>query len=159
MYFSVFQSSEYNSDEDITNKDNDNDNICIICWFPENINDKIYLLSEIRHITLYCECNPKLHKNCLNNWLITTHSCPICRKKLIINFNLDNRYMILNVKIFIGRFIQVLFKIYFFILAMHLFIIFINIILSEAKLAKQIEENATKTENETDTEFIYKYYY
>jgi hypothetical protein len=120
MYFSVFQSSEYNSDEDSiiikTNNIEESDN-CIICWSPEC---PLLLLSEIPNITLNCECNPTIHQKCLNSWLITTCSCPICRKHIIVKNRLK---WSLNMRLIIGRFIQFMFKVYFCILAFNLLII------------------------------------
>lgn len=126
MYFSVFQSSEYHSDED-TNNDNENNKVnndddnCIICWTPDN---QLQLLSDIPNIVLNCNCNPKIHQTCLNNWLVNTRSCPICRKDIVVNIPLN---MSLKIRSFINRYIQCLFKIYFCILAINLFIIVIDI--------------------------------
>ena len=83
MYFSVFPSSEYNEDinnDKIIRDDKADTDICIICWSPEYKNNNLYLLSDIQNITLDCNCDPKLHQDCLNNWLIKSRSCPICRK-------------------------------------------------------------------------------
>jgi hypothetical protein len=125
MYFSVFQSSEYNSDEDTNNinntinekTNNDDSDNCIICWSPEC---PLLLLSDIPNITLQCECNPMIHQKCLNSWLITTSSCPICRKVITVKNRLK---WSLNMRLIIGRFIQFMFKVYFCILAFNLLII------------------------------------
>jgi hypothetical protein len=126
MYFSVFQSSEYNSDEDSiiikTNNIEDSDN-CIICWSPES---PLLLLSEIPNITLHCDCNPTIHQKCLNSWLITTCSCPICRKYIIVKNRLK---WSLNMRLIIGRFIQFMFKVYFCILAFNLLIIVADLLI------------------------------
>jgi len=87
MYFSVFPSSEYMSDnENIDNKMEDNkmEDICLICWMPSETNNNIKYLNEHQYIYKVCECNPKFHSNCLQEWIKTKASCPICRKHLII---------------------------------------------------------------------------
>lgn len=129
MYFSVFQSSEYNSDEDINNTNNTNNTIkeesdsCIICWTSEC---PILLLSDIPNIILVCECNPLIHQKCLNSWLITTRSCPICRKGITLKNQLK---WSLNIRLIAGRFIIFMFKVYFCILAFNLLIIVADMVI------------------------------
>lgn len=80
MYFCIYPSCEYNSDEEYTNN-NDND-LCLICWLPKEKNNDIKLLTDFSNIKVNCECNPKIHYLCLNDWITKTKSCPICRKEI-----------------------------------------------------------------------------
>lgn len=127
MYFSVFQSSQYNTDEEdkINNikQITETEDNCIICWSPQDNYNKLYLLTEIPNISLDCCCQPKLHEVCLNNWLKNTCSCPICRKKILVNIQLRMR---LKISSCIGHYIQCLFKIYFCILGLQLLFIFVD---------------------------------
>lgn len=98
MYFSIFSSSEYYSDEDIDSELIINeDDICLICWLPGEEQNQIKLLSEFSHIKPKCKCNPKLHYQCINQWIMTTPTCPICRTKMnIIIFTPDNTNIVIN---------------------------------------------------------------
>lgn len=98
MYFSIFSSSEYYSDEDIDSELIINeDDICLICWLPGEQQNQIKLLSEFSHIKPKCKCKPKLHPHCINEWIMKTPSCPICRTKMnIIIFTPDNTNVFIN---------------------------------------------------------------
>lgn len=104
MYFSVFSSSEYYSDEDVTNDIIfDETDICIICWMPEEKNNRLKNLSDFSHIITTCKCHPQIHTLCLNNWINKNKSCPICRTKLTINIFKTNDNIIVNFYVnFIG---------------------------------------------------------
>jgi hypothetical protein len=98
MYFSVFSSSEYYSDEDIDNKlVIDEDQLCLICWLPNEESNEIKLLSDFSHIKPKCKCKPKLHALCINEWIKKSPSCPICRTKLnIIVLTSDKKNMFIS---------------------------------------------------------------
>lgn len=84
MYFTVFSSSQYYSDDDIDDKlIIDETDMCVICWMPSTKYNKINILSDFSHITTKCNCKPKIHYLCLNNWINRTSSCPICRTPII----------------------------------------------------------------------------
>jgi hypothetical protein len=103
MYFSLYPSSEYYSDEDNDNKivcvdekDILEKEICIICWLPSYKTNKIQILSEFKQIHTICKCQPRIHSVCLENWTARSLSCPICRKKITINnFQSNNNNNIL----------------------------------------------------------------
>ena len=40
--------------------------------------------------SIITNCNHKYHKDCLNVWANKHNSCPICRKKLIDSYIIDN---------------------------------------------------------------------
>ena len=98
MYFSVFSSSEYYSEHDISNDISiDEDDVCLICWLPEEEQNEIKLLSDFSHIKLNCKCKPKLHSTCINDWINKSTTCPICRTKLnIIIFTTNHENIISN---------------------------------------------------------------
>jgi len=89
MYFSTFSSSEYYSDEDTNDTNiNDENDTCIICWLPSNEKNVIKTLTDFTTITTTCNCNPKLHILCLDDWIQKSSSCPscpICRKTIHIH--------------------------------------------------------------------------
>jgi len=97
MYFSIFSSSEYYSDEDIDNNFVLDTDVCLICWLPAQENNNIKLLSNFSHIITKCTCNPKIHSLCLDHWIKTSSSCPICRTKIKINiFKSNNKNILIN---------------------------------------------------------------
>jgi len=82
MYFSVFLSSEYYSDEDITNNISiDKDKLCLICWLPQEEQNEIKLLSEFSHIKTNCKCKPNLHSTCINDWIKNHKHVPFVELK------------------------------------------------------------------------------
>ena len=92
MYFSTFPSSEYYSDEDNKNNyiDNDENDVCIICWLPSDETNKIIKLDYFTTVTPTCKCKPKIHAICFNDWIQRSQSCPICRKNIIIHIQYFN---------------------------------------------------------------------
>lgn len=100
MYFSIFPSSEYYSDEDRDCEPIpliDQEDICLICWNPGNKQNQINILTNFPHIKPKCKCNPKLHTLCINEWIKKTPTCPICRTKMnIIIFTIDGKNIFLN---------------------------------------------------------------
>ena len=97
MYFSIFPSSEYYSDDDIDDAGVIDTDVCLICWLPSTNTNKINNLSNFSHIITNCSCKPKIHSLCLNHWIKTTPSCPICRTKIKINiFKSNNKNILIN---------------------------------------------------------------
>jgi hypothetical protein len=82
----------YISSSDEENETNtSNDDVCLICWLPSENNNFIESLSNHPYIIKICNCNPKIHTDCLNKWIGQNPSCPICRKILTINnTDIDN---------------------------------------------------------------------
>jgi hypothetical protein len=87
MYVLEEYEIDYHKHENIHNETED---ICLICWMPSETNNNIKYLSEHQYIYKICDCNPKFHSNCLQEWIKTKASCPICRKHLIIEIATDN---------------------------------------------------------------------
>ena len=84
--FEVEDDDEEN--DKVTNYLEDNKNICLICWLPS-----IYATDDVKHIkdlavalniSTRCLCNPLFHHRCIEQWILQTGSCPICRTK--VNF-------------------------------------------------------------------------
>lgn len=100
MYFFIFNSSEYFSDEDRfrdTQPRDDEENMCLICWLPENKENKIHVLTNFSNIKPKCKCKPKLHTTCINEWVKKSQTCPICRTKMnIIIFTSDSKNIFIN---------------------------------------------------------------
>ena len=86
----MYLSFKYYYDDQVVcdiNIDKEND-ICFICWIPSSTNNKIKYLSDFGNIRKECKCNPKLHSQCLEDWIKHTLTCPICRKTLTTNKNI-----------------------------------------------------------------------
>ena len=64
---------------------NDENDICFICWINTNENNKLIQLEQICNINKKCKCNPKIHSLCLNDWIKCTLTCPICRQRLTVD--------------------------------------------------------------------------
>jgi hypothetical protein len=97
MYFSIFSSSEYYSDENINTCSSLDDKLCLICWLPEEEKNEINLLSNFSHIKPNCKCKPNIHLQCLNEWITKSPTCPICRTKMnIIVFTRDEQTFLIS---------------------------------------------------------------
>ncbi len=100
MYFSIFSSSEYYSDEDRdydTQSCIDEEDMCLICWLPGNKENEIHVLTNFSNIKPKCKCKPKLHTICINEWVKKSPTCPICRTKMnIIIFTADGKNVFIN---------------------------------------------------------------
>jgi len=89
MYYFLYTSSEYYDKNIILKeltelpKENNNDK-CLICWLPSTNNNPIKSIKEFPQFITTCYCKPLLHNSCLNNWIINTPSCPICRKAITV---------------------------------------------------------------------------
>ena len=81
--FSLFIPNEkyfYNdSNEELTKSE-----ICLVCWLPSERDNIIKRLSVFPHINITCNCNPTIHKLCIDDWISKSSSCPICRKKIVL---------------------------------------------------------------------------
>ena len=62
---------------------------CIIC---HNHVRKPVSLQILTNDTNDCDCNPIVHKKCLNKWRKISNSCPICRKEFDNNV-IVNQYI------------------------------------------------------------------
>jgi hypothetical protein len=99
MYFSVFSSSEYYSDEDRDCNTHrvDEDDLCLICWLPGDTKNEVKLLTDFSHIKPKCKCKPKIHTLCINEWIKKSPTCPICRTNMnIIIFTTDGQNIFIN---------------------------------------------------------------
>ncbi len=99
MYFSVFSSSEYYSDEDrhCNTPRVDEDDLCLICWVPGDKKNEVKLLTDFSHIKPKCKCKPKIHTICINEWIKKSPTCPICRTNMnIIIFTTDGQNIFIN---------------------------------------------------------------
>ena len=104
MYFSIYASSEYYSDDDIHNVELlvDEKETCIICWLPSEQTNKIKNLSDFSQLKLECKCHPNIHNNCIYTWLNKSLTCPICRSKIsIININSYQNNYFINIYIYV----------------------------------------------------------
>lgn len=127
MYFSIFSSYEFyyfnedsdtdlpiNTDKDKNkDEDNDKDDICIVCWFPGDINE-LKQLSQFSYFKPKCECKPKIHKLCMDEWIKKNPSCPICRTKMnviVFSSNSNSNNIFINCYIIFVEYTVYLFKI------------------------------------------------
>ena len=60
-------------------------NECIICFDDNNIKEIILLSSFVRN----CKCNYTTHLECMEKWIDTNPSCPLCKKLITYNSNID----------------------------------------------------------------------
>lgn len=76
--------------------------MCSICLINEmncvNLQD-IYK----KEYNVICKCNIKVHKNCVNEWLLLKNTCPICNIQLIKKKKFDCFTFIIGlINIFVG---------------------------------------------------------
>jgi hypothetical protein len=105
MYFTTFN---HYDDDTLYNDTICNDEICLICWEPHTTNNHIYKMKTVLSTTYSpsCTCNGKFHHDCLLKWIYMSQSCPICRikidivddndEKLPLTFNVLNIYILLK---------------------------------------------------------------
>ena len=90
MYGTLYTSSEYyDYNEHVVSADLDPNKQCIICWLPPRCNENVKCMKEFTFYISECECNALIHSGCLQKWIETNSSCPICRKKayyILINY-------------------------------------------------------------------------
>jgi hypothetical protein len=111
MYFTTFNHSdeidEFNENENENKNKND---LCLICWDPSITNNNlIKMKSTLSYLLFYkdCSCNGIFHYNCLLKWINVTKSCPICRKPIVNENDINNENVVpLNNKSQIFRFIN-----------------------------------------------------
>jgi hypothetical protein len=98
MFYTIYTSSDNdemynyygNSNKPITNG-NDN-NSCIVCWTTDDYKNRLQYLKDFDEYVISCDCNVLIHCDCLKQWMQTTNSCPICRKKITVNLILPIDY-------------------------------------------------------------------
>jgi len=120
----LYTSNDLLEDKNIQdlNDDEEDINICIICWLPNIKNNSIKNLKNFPYILSTCNCNPLLHNDCLKNWITKSSSCPICRKNMTIS----------NFRLFLSNTNVIFFYIFFFnylscLLQINNYVSFLNI--------------------------------
>jgi len=131
MYFSTFSSYD-DETSDITN-----DDMCFICWEYYTHQRGLIKMNSLSFFSVYyksCKCNGIVHSDCLLKWIHNTKSCPICRKE--IQFQTEIQYIKQNtyrtqlqrIYIFINvNVIKILRCLFVFILFKNLFHIIIDV--------------------------------
>ena len=130
MYCFLYTSSDYYDDsfnqDEIVEEDN---NICIICWFPEIPKNPIKNMKEFSYVISRCHCNVLIHEKCLIQWLSNSSSCPICRKNVKqittqnCSFYICLKYFVLY--FFFFSYTSILLQIANFISVINLFIFYV----------------------------------
>jgi hypothetical protein len=132
MYYFLYTSSDY-YEPDINQEQSvdkvEVDNVCLICWLPNNTKTPVKNMKEFTFIITSCDCNALFHDKCLNQWLTNSTSCPICRK-IVIKNTIQNcpNYIIIKGFIFYFFFFNytsVILQITNFISIINLFIFYI----------------------------------
>ena len=85
---------------------------CLICWEPQSPNGQNNIF-KMKHITLFksdCQCDCNFHLLCFFKWVEKTKACPICRKKLIINNAIWDKYRDVPKQNTINNIIKIIFK-------------------------------------------------
>lgn len=92
MYGIIYTSSQYydnNTQLDPLVELEDSNKECIICWLPSNKDIPVKSMKEYLYFNSNCKCNVYFHDNCFKTWLTKESSCPICRKKISVNINVN----------------------------------------------------------------------
>ena len=125
MYF-IRKKKQYKNDKETdketnkeTNKETDKETDithCLICWEPENNNNKLTKMKNIMMFTSYCKCDCYFHLQCFFDWVKKSPTCPICRDTLTINNELFEIYNIgsqknYKIKIFFRIIVSLSYKI------------------------------------------------
>ena len=139
MYCFLYTSSDYY--EDSYNQDQEQENnICLICWFPNIDKNPVKNMKDFSYITTTCDCNVLIHDKCLTQWLSNTSYCPICRKHIKQNTiqNCPNYIMLKyfafyffffnysTILLQITNFISVINLLFFYIYTLYIFYYFGN---------------------------------
>ena len=139
MYGTIYTSSEYydyyqynpiiNYNNNNTNNNNNNiatitNNECIICWLPSTENTQVKCMKEHSFFVSKCNCNTFFHDTCLNKWLETKSTCPICCTKISIK-NDENITIYMKIK----RYIIIIYKNTCKVLRLVSFLSIINVII------------------------------
>jgi len=90
---------------------------CSICLNNIIVNDLITLCQN-KHI---------FHTECINLWLLKKNTCPLCRKSIVINSEIENNYDENIDIIFENKFIR---NLYYFYLIIGLLLIIANCIIN-----------------------------
>jgi hypothetical protein len=110
MYYTIYTSDEneqfylYNNIINKNFKKKHQDKLCIICWVKNEPDDELYYIKDFDQYIVSCNCNVLMHGNCLDQWILKTNSCPICRKQISGNYHYlqyDNTNYILIIKYYL----------------------------------------------------------
>ncbi|KAF5281105.1 hypothetical protein FQR65_LT02971 [Abscondita terminalis] len=67
-------------------KPNDLKEKCIVCMYNYQENEELRIL----------QCNHKFHRKCVDEWLVTSYLCPVCRTQLVAGQTIDRVSLNLN---------------------------------------------------------------
>lgn len=116
---------------------------CIICWLPSSKDTPVKCMKEYSFYVSNCKCNVFFHDTCLNKWLKTYSSCPICRKKICINI-IENDGMYIKITtytvIFVNYTFYVLKMLSLFSMINLFFVVFYTIIFFDFTLNNKQDE-------------------
>lgn len=68
------------------------ENECFICFEIQKIEEFPIRLKNQALFLKFCSCDGWIHDSCLKVWFDANEKCPICRKIMILNENLDLHY-------------------------------------------------------------------
>jgi hypothetical protein len=125
---------DYYDDNDNDNDDDNNDNIkevneCFICYEVKKDDEKnpIKLKDQTIFIKI-CSCDGWVHNSCLYMWFELNEKCPICRDKMLKNYNLYIFFVLdmfeISILYYYSIFKNIINKIIYFIVILRNFIIF-----------------------------------
>jgi hypothetical protein len=105
MYFQTYNHQDFAENYDIfkkqmdekndeKEKDNETNNTCIVCLERTDLklSEMKFKNHENQILQKNCSCECYAHNECLNVWILTKESCPICRDKLNIYMFDDTFY-------------------------------------------------------------------
>jgi hypothetical protein len=85
MIYRMYEIYEISDIEDINKQylENIKNNECFICYeFNINEENKTSSLHQCLFYVKKCTCDGYIHKKCLNQWLLSSNKCPICRSNI-----------------------------------------------------------------------------
>lgn len=129
MFFTTYKHYDIDKTRDKFINEDKNQHIsdCVICYESED-REKLKPIKFGRQTKYFkrCRCDIFIHITCLDKWYNIKHTCPICRKYIILNTQkrLFNGWS--DIYYVIKKYIEYTIKILVFMIGMYYFLIYCN---------------------------------